>query len=47
MHWGFKMTESWQSVLVGGLVVGALVYLVIRFLGKGGGKGKGCGKCSS
>jgi hypothetical protein len=41
------MTEKWQGVLVGAFVLGALIYLLIKFFGKGGGKGTGCGKCSS
>jgi hypothetical protein len=41
------MTANWQSLLVGGFVVAALIYLLIKFFGKGGGKGTGCGKCSS
>jgi hypothetical protein len=41
------MTEKWQNVLVGGFVLAALIYLVIKLFGKGGGKGTGCGKCSS
>jgi hypothetical protein len=41
------MKENWQNVLVGGFVLAALIYLLIKFFGKGGGKGTGCGKCSS
>jgi hypothetical protein len=41
------MTDNWQSILVGGFVLVALIYLLIKFFGKGGGKGTGCGKCSS
>jgi hypothetical protein len=42
-----KMSESWQGWVAGGIVLGALVYLVIRFFKPKGGKGSGCGKCSS
>jgi hypothetical protein len=41
------MTANWQSLLVGGFVFAALIYLLIKFFGKSGGKGTGCGKCSS
>ena len=41
------MSESWQGWVAGGIVLGALIYLVIRFLKPKGGKGSGCGKCSS
>jgi hypothetical protein len=41
------MSESWQGWVVGGMVLGALIYLVIRLFKPKGGKGSGCGKCSS
>ncbi len=41
------MSEKAQMVVAGMVVVGAVIYLVIHFFGKGGGKGSGCGKCSS
>lgn len=41
------MSESWQGWVAGGLVLGALIYLVIRFFKPKEGKGSGCGKCSS
>jgi len=41
------MSESWQGWVAGGVVLCALLYLVIRFFKPKGGKGAGCGKCSS
>jgi len=41
------MSESWQGWVAGGVVLGALIYLVIRFFKPKGGKGSGCSKCSS
>jgi len=41
------MSESWQGWVAGGMILGALIYLVIRFFKTKGGKGSGCGKCSS
>jgi hypothetical protein len=41
------MSESWQGWVAGVLVLGALIYLVICFFKRKGGKGSGCGKCSS
>jgi hypothetical protein len=41
------MKDNWQNILVGVLVLAALIYLGIKFFGGGGGKGTGCGKCSS
>ena len=40
------MGEKAQIVVVGLIVLVAVIYLVKKFLGKGG-KGPGCGKCSS
>jgi hypothetical protein len=41
------MGEKAQIVAVGLIVLGAVIYLVKKFFGKGGGKSPGCGKCSS
>ena len=41
------MGEKAQIAVVGLIVLGAAIYLVKKFFGKGGGKGSGCGKCSS
>ena len=41
------MAEKEQIVVVGLIVLGAVIYLVRKFFGKGGGKGPGCEKCSS
>jgi hypothetical protein len=41
------MSESWQGWVAGALVLGALIYLMIRLFKPKGGKGSGCGKCSS
>ena len=41
------MGEKTQIVAVGLIVFGAVIYLVWKLFGKGGGKGSGCGKCSS
>lgn len=41
------MGDKAQIVAVGLIVLGAVIYLVRKFFGKGGGKGSGCGKCSS
>lgn len=41
------MPDRWQIWAVAGVVLAALIYLIVRFFGKGGGGGAGCGKCSS
>ena len=41
------MGEKAQIAAVGLIVLGAVIYLVKKIFGKGGGKGPGCGKCSS
>jgi len=41
------MKDNWQNIAVGVLVLTALIYLAFKFFGGGGGKGTGCGKCSS
>jgi hypothetical protein len=41
------MGEKAQIVAVGLIVLGAVIYLIWKFISKGGGKGPGCGKCSS
>jgi len=40
------MGEESQMVAVGLSVLGAVIYLVWKIFGKGGGQGPGCGKCS-
>ena len=41
------MGDKAQIVAVGLIVLGAVIYFVRKFFGKGGGQGSGCGKCSS
>ena len=40
------MSDRWQIWAVAGTVLAAILYLLIRLFGQGGGKGGGCGKCS-
>lgn len=41
------MESSWQIWAVAIAVLGALVYVLVKWLRNGGGKGTGCGKCGS
>ena len=41
------MPGEWQGWAVGAAVLVALIYLLRKWLKKGGGKGPGCGKCGS
>ena len=40
------MSESWQGWVVGGMVLGALIYLVIRFLNPKVVRGQGVGNAA-